>query len=109
MNILCRAWQCPRQGWCENLMNLVLLKFSFHFRLKIEYYDQDDIFDKHLEIVSETSNHATQECLLHWIDHINQILYRSGTTSLIPLADNYMTYHHGICFDSFDSLFEVYN
>ena len=77
--------------------------------MKVEFIDLGDEFDKQLEIVSEPSNHAAQECFAIKIDHINQYEYRSGTTSLITLAENYVTNHHGILFKPFDPFFEVYN
>ena len=65
--------------------------------------------DFHWNVVSESSNRAATDDYRSELNYIQKHAYRSGITSLLPLDEDYMTYHFGVVFKHFSPYFETSN
>ena len=78
--------------------------------MKVEFDIPDGSDDsKLLNEIAEPSNRAT---LMTWKDRVAKLqvlIYRSGTSSVAVLEDDWITLYSGIVFKAFSPFFEIYN
>ena len=80
--------------------------------LKIEVFDgaHETLHgDFYMDVASESSNRAATAGYRQHINQIENHVYRSGITSLAPLDEDYIMFHHGVVFKHFSPYFETFN
>ena len=82
--------------------------------MKVEVFDASyKIFkvDKafYRDVASDSSNRAATDDYRYELNYIEKHAYRSGITSLLPLDEDYITYHFGVVFKHFSPYFETFN
>ena len=77
--------------------------------MKISIFPDSEWFFDFFDLISEPSNYATTSVYRDEINFVHHDFYRSGTSSLQLLEEDYMTHHCGLMFKMFSPFLEIYN
>ena len=101
-------WTCLRPGDIKFWKFFFFNSFLHDFRLHFVYVDAEKYYEFVDKAVCEHSNHAAMRMYRETKDEI-ELKYRSGTSSVHTLEEDYATHHYGIVFMPFNPYFATFN